>query len=225
VDTIRHAIFDLDGTLVDSLPGIEWSIEVALSSCHLPPLCSDLRPLIGPPIRSILSAVSGVREPERLDEIEHAFRRSYDGGGWRKTRYQEGAVELLELLSASGIDLFVVTNKPAGATHRILRELKLARFFQEAVCRDSRTPPFGSKAEVLRDLLQRRGLDLSTSLMVGDTAEDFDAATSAGVDCVIVPHGYGPGIESHLPRGLKRVSGWKEIAELCAVAVCAAERY
>ena len=48
---VRHVIFDLDGTLIDSLPGIAWSVDVALRSCGLPPAERDLAPLIGPPVR------------------------------------------------------------------------------------------------------------------------------------------------------------------------------
>jgi phosphoglycolate phosphatase len=222
MERIRHAIFDLDGTLVDSLPGIEWSIQAALARCGLPPLSRDLRPLIGPPIRRILAAVSGVREPERLDRLEYAFRSSYDSGGWRRTRLQAGAAELLEQLRDGGIGLWVVTNKPARATRRILEGLQLAGLFEEIRCRDSRTPAFGSKAEVLVDLLRRRALTPSACLMIGDTAEDSEAAMAAGIDCAIVADGYG--VDTPLPAGSKRVSGWDEIAELCAVALCAGER-
>ncbi|MGA2115546.1 MAG: HAD hydrolase-like protein [Bryobacteraceae bacterium] len=222
MDHVLHAIFDLDGTLVDSLPGIEWSIQAALARCGLPPLCRDLRPLIGPPIRRILAAVSGVREPERLDRLEYAFRSSYDSGGWRRTRLRAGAAELLEQLRDGGIGLWVVTNKPALATRRILGEWKLAGLFEEIRCRDSRTPPFRSKAETLRELLERRELTPSACLMIGDTAEDCDAAMAAGIDCAVVADGYGA--DTPLPAGSKRVSGWDEIAERCGVSVCAAER-
>jgi phosphoglycolate phosphatase len=54
VTFVRHVIFDLDGTLIDSLPGIAWSVDVALRSCGLPPAERDLGPFIGPPVRDIL---------------------------------------------------------------------------------------------------------------------------------------------------------------------------
>lgn len=221
---IRNVIFDLDGTLVDSLPGIARSVEAALLSCGLPPLARDLKPLIGPPIRVILSTVSGVSKPRRLNDLEQAFRLSYDSGGWRGTVCQKGAADLLGQLRASGIGLWVVTNKPADATRKILNELKLASFFQEAACRDSRVPTFRSKADVLADLLQRHALEGSTCLMVGDTLEDGEAAAAAGMRCAIVPHGYWAEQVYPLPSGCRRVSGWEEVTRLCAVALSPKER-
>ena len=224
MNPIRHAIFDLDGTLVDSLPGIAWSIDAALSQCGLPPLRRDLKPLVGPPIRNILSTVAGVCEGERLDALESAFRSSYDSAGWRKTRCQQGAGDLLRRLLAGGVDLWLVTNKPAEATRKILDELKLANLFEETQSRDSRAPAFDSKAEILRDLLRRRNLRRGACLMIGDTAEDRDAAMAAGIRCAIVAHGYGPGIEGRLPAGTKRAAGWNDIVALCGAAAGAAER-
>jgi len=189
---MRHAIFDLDGTLVDSLPGIAWSIEEALAACRLPPVAMELRPLIGPPIRSILSAGAGLSDGHALDRLEGAFRTSYDTKGWSMTVCYAGVPGLLGELLASDTGLWMVTNKPASATRKILRHLKLDGFFEEVVCRDSRQPAYRSKAEALIDLTVRRGLPCRECVLIGDTPEDQRAAAAAGMECVIVTHGYGP---------------------------------
>lgn len=218
---IRHALFDLDGTLVDSLPGIAWSVQEALRANGLAPLSQDLRPLIGPPIRDILAAVSGAADPALLDRLEAGFRSSYDSEGWRRTVCQEAVPDMLWRLLTAGVALWVVTNKPAVVTGRILRELKIGAFFKEIACRDSRTPPFGSKVEILRDLLARRGLDRARCLLIGDTAEDWKAAEVAGIACAIVPHGYGAAVLPHghaaptLPAGCRPIGGWEELYEIC----------
>ena len=216
--SVRHVIFDLDGTLVDSLPGIAWSVDEALRSRGLSrapyrsrSFTGDLRSLIGPPVRDILTAVSGINAPEALDRLEESFRSSYDSAGWRRTICCAGVPEMLLQLRNSGMDLRMVTNKPSLATGNILRELKLAGFFQQIVCRDSRTPPFASKAEMLNDLLNRQGMQRAECLMVGDTAEDGRSAQAAGIACAIVPHGYG----DLPPGGFRRIAGWHQLHEIC----------
>jgi phosphoglycolate phosphatase len=249
---VRHVIFDLDGTLVDSLPGIAFSVDAALAACGLPPAGVSLAPLIGPPVREILAAVSGATSRELLDWMERSFRASYDAEGWRRTVCLPGVPDMLRRLMTGGVDLWIATNKPALPTGRILRELNvgggaggaacprarkqdrakastacptsglltnsptsdarsLGSFFREAACRDSRTPPFASKAEVLLDLLARHHLDRAACLMVGDTAEDWHAAETAGIACAIVGPGNGP---RALPEGCCRIGGWEELEEM-----------
>jgi phosphoglycolate phosphatase len=208
----EHVIFDFDGTLVDSAPGITRSINAALESCGMAPAQSDLARLIGPPLRTILATVSAVTEPDALDRLERSFRSHYDSGGWRRTVCQPGVPKMLRHLLNSGTTLWMVTNKPSLATGKILGELQLAGLFREVACRDSRTPPFRCKAEMLIDLLQRNRLDRAQSLMVGDTAEDWQAAETAGITCVVVPHGYGSG---PVPSNCDRIGGWEELQEIC----------
>jgi phosphoglycolate phosphatase len=198
----RHIIFDLDGTLIDSLPGIEWSAREALAACGAGPLLCDLRPLLGPPIRMILAQATGIAAPHRLDAMERAFRNSYDTDGWRQTVCFPGALETLERLSADGASLWVATNKNRLATGKILSQLGIRRFFREVACRDSRTPVFSTKAEMLIDLIGRRGLAPSECLMVGDTREDRAAAEAAGIPCEILSH-------------IHTFSAWNGLLNLC----------
>ena len=118
---VRHVIFDLDGTLVDSLPGIAFSVDAALAACGLPQAGVDQAPLIGPPVREILAAVSGATSRELLDWMERSFRASYDAEGWRRTVCLPGVPDMLRRLMTGGVDLWIATNKPALPTGRILR--------------------------------------------------------------------------------------------------------
>jgi phosphoglycolate phosphatase len=212
---VRNVVFDLDGTLVNSLPGIRWSVEAAFAEAGMPAPDRDLKPLIGPPIRQILAEVSGAFGGA-LDRLERAFRASYDSAGWRRTVCQKGAAAMLRELSSRGLSLWVVTNKPAAATGRILQRLALAGFFVETVCRDSRLPAFQSKAEMLMDLLDRRCLRRTETIMVGDMLDDAGAAAAAGIDCALVPHGYGRGLDSPLPANCEMIRGWSELLKWCA---------
>jgi phosphoglycolate phosphatase len=185
----QHFFFDLDGTLVDSLPGITGCVNATL-----PPSVArvaDVRPFIGPPIRSILHSLAHEACETDLDRMECQFRRLYDSGGWRDTVEFAGAGELLETLHAAGKQIFLVTNKPGLPTANILEALGWHRYFEDVLTPDSRTPPFRGKDQMLRELVKTYDLRIDECLMVGDTADDGAAAAALGMQAVFVAHGYG----------------------------------
>lgn len=185
----QNFIFDLDGTLVDSLPGITSSVNAALppSVRRVP----DVRPYIGPPVRSILRSLAHPACEQDLDRMERKFRQSYDSEGWRNTAEFSGARELLERLRAGRKRIFLVTNKPSQPTAKILGALGLTPYFEDVLTPDSRTPPFRAKDQMLRDLVNGHGLRIEECLMVGDTADDCAAAAALDMQAVSVAHGYG----------------------------------
>jgi phosphoglycolate phosphatase len=188
---VRAVFFDLDGTLLDSLPGIEYSAEAAFAACGLARGEVDLRGLIGPPIRTILANMSrGVSEGE-LDALERAFRVSYDSEGWRMTPHYAGAAEALRALRAEEKWLFVVSNKPRHISVRILEVEGTLGFFDEVVTRDSRETAYAGKLEILVHLLRKWELRAEECLMVGDTIEDAEAASDCGMRFCLMSHGYG----------------------------------
>ena len=188
---VQAVLFDLDGTLVDSLPGIEFSVDCSLAECNGPQRRRDLRPLIGPPIRSILQQVAPDADHQQLSALEQAFRTSYDSEGWCKIVLHDGALETLTRVRIAGLGLFLVTNKPLTPTQKILDALGIAGFFTDVLCRDCRTPPFQSKQEMLQDIVATHGLSPAACIYVGDSFEDLRAASDAGVPVALVAHGYG----------------------------------
>jgi phosphoglycolate phosphatase len=185
-------VFDLDGTLLDSLPGIRYSLEAAFRACGLAVGEVDLRSLIGPPIRTILARMAA-KQPteEELDQLERSFRWSYDSEGWRRTPHYEGAAEALRRLQAEGRRLFVVSNKPRHISMKILETEGTAGLFDEIVTKDSRTPMYQDKQEMMRYLLQKWEIAPEKCLMIGDTIEDAEAASKTGMRFCLVTHGYG----------------------------------
>ena len=202
-------LFDLDGTLLDSLPGIAHSVRAAFEACGLAMGEVELRTLIGPPIRTILAKMALADTPgglseEQLDRLVRAFRASYDSEGWKMTPHYEGAAELLRELRAQGKRLFVVSNKPRHISLRILQAGGTLELFEEIVTPDSQEPAYSGKQEMMRSLMERHGLHLQECLMVGDTMEDAVAALQTGMQFCLMTHGYGDVLEgSAVPVALR----------------------
>jgi len=185
-----YILFDLDGTLLDSLPGIAFSVREACRMVGLPEPKINLRSLLGPPIRTILSRAVATDDPALMDQLEQAFRTSYDTEGWRKTSCFDGAQATLGMMKAGGHRLFVVSNKPRHISLKILEREGLLPLFERIYTRDSRTLA-RTKQEMLHEFLSEYGVSSSDCLMVGDTMEDATAASAAGIGFVYMTHGYG----------------------------------
>jgi phosphoglycolate phosphatase len=185
------AIFDLDGTLIDSLPGIEHSIKAAFTACGIVYPDANLRSLIGPPIKTILSQIAKTSAPDVLADLENAFRTSYDTEGWRKSSFYPGTEAALTAMHHSGIRLFVVTNKPRHISMRALEMGGVQQLFECIVTRDSRAPQYADKKEMLGFVLDSCILDPRECVFIGDTEEDSAAAAAYDMRFVHVSHGYG----------------------------------
>lgn len=183
--------FDLDGTLLDSLPGIMFSMEQAFLACGLPMQPIDLRGVIGPPIRTILGFASKQASSTELDLLERAFRSSYDSEGWQKTSVFAGANIMLREAHALGVPLFVISNKPRHISVRILEREEMAPLFTAIVTRDTRNPPYTGKAQMIEHLIHSFQLSAARCIMVGDTEEDAHASSVMQVPFAFMSHGYG----------------------------------
>ena len=184
-------LFDLDGTLVESLAGIEDSVRSAFASCGLPMHVTSLRDLVGPPIRTILSRAGSVLDEQKLDALEREFRANYDREGWRNSVCFPGVSEVLRKLRQQGHRLFVVSNKPRHACTRVLHNHAILNCFEMIITRDSRSPHYDGKHQMIETLLCERSIAPDQCLMVGDTGEDGSAAASAGIKFVWMKYGYG----------------------------------
>jgi phosphoglycolate phosphatase len=175
----------------------------------------ELRLLIGPPIRTILWRMAA-KPPtgDELDQLERSFRWSYDCEGWKMTPHYEGAAELLRSLQAGGRRSFVVSNKPRHISMKILEEGGTAGLFEEIVTKDSRTPMYQDKQEMMRYLLQKWEITPGECLMVGDTMEDAEAASKTGMGFCLVTHGYGAVPESSTVRVAFRIDHFSELVSL-----------
>jgi phosphoglycolate phosphatase len=186
-----HLLFDFDGTLVDSAPGILAAFEAALKSRGLAPVIPLHASLIGPPLHETLRRISGIRDVDAIEALAHAFRNDYDEHSYRHTVAYPGVDAALRSLHARGTSLYIVTNKRMLPTRRILDHLGWTSLFADVFTLDGVAPAAGDKAELLGRLLASRDIDAGEALMIGDTPADGLAAASNGVAFVAAHWGYG----------------------------------
>ena len=184
-----NVLFDLDGTLTDPFEGITNCIVYALETLgRTPPLATDLRWAIGPPLLGSMEQLLGSRE--LAIEGLRIYRERFSSVGLFENRVYDGIPELLITLLDRDFDLFVATSKPTVYTVRILENFSLDGFFKGV---------FGSeldgtrtdKGELIAHLLEAVGLDRAETVMVGDRSHDIIGARINGLESIGVLYGYG----------------------------------
>lgn len=102
---------------------------------------------------------------------------------------------MLRLMYHAGCRLFIVSNKPRHICLRILETEGVLHCFETIVTRDSRSPYYCGKEEMIEGLLVKSAIGREHSVMVGDTTDDAQAAAAVGIEFVWMTHGYGSAIE------------------------------
>ena len=191
-------LLDLDGTLVDSAPGITASVAAALTEIgHPVPEAAALRGFVGPPMRESLREVVGL-DPETAERALTSYRHHYAEAGAFDSSVYDGVPELLDALAASGLPMAVATSKVEDQAVRVVEHYGLASRLV-TVCGTSDGEGRSSKREVIRECLRRlreQRVDVSGPLMVGDRGYDVQSAAAEGVPAVHVLWGYGTPDES-----------------------------
>jgi phosphoglycolate phosphatase len=184
------ALFDLDGTLVDSSEGIRSALAASLDELNGRASLADRADLSLPLTNMIRNLVPEATSPH-LRLLIDAFRRHYDAEFWKEAKLYAGAEECLRDLRAGGTRLFVITNKRTIPARRILNHVRLARYLEGIVGQPDSGEPL-PKHELVRRCLADAGLSPVTSVIVGDSDQDASAAMFWGITFVAVTSGAGP---------------------------------
>ncbi len=187
----QNLIFDLDGTLVDSLPGIHTSMQAAIDQVLPGEVMPEMRQVVGPPLLQMFQKMWPELSQEKLEKLVIFFREDYDRRGFLKTERYPHVIEVLSALKQEGYHLYLLTNKPKIPTELILKHLGLDHFFIDQISPDSLNPAFTEKAEGLRHLVKHYGMDLKQSVMIGDSSDDALAAKEVGMKFIAAEYGYG----------------------------------
>jgi phosphoglycolate phosphatase len=184
------ALFDLDGTLSESEPGIVGSLVTALGTVGVAvPTAEVLRLAIGPPFDTGLVDI-GV-PAEHVPAVIAAYRDVYEVSGLFDTGLYDGVPEMLAALRASGVTLAVATSKPQPTAERVLDHLGLAAHFT-VVAGATYDGTRRTKADVIGHALERLGIEAGPAVvMVGDRHHDIEGAAAHGIDTIAVAWGYG----------------------------------
>ena len=187
-------LFDLDGTLIDSIPDLTTAVNAALAADSLGPLGEpDIRRMVGLGISRLVERAFAARginlQGAALEQRSARMLATYATCLTDKTRALPGALEMVTAYARAKVKIAVVTNKPEGPARIILDRLGFMPHLDLVAGGDS-----GPARKPAPDLLflatSRMGLHPSRALMIGDTAHDVKAARAAGMAVLVVEGGY-----------------------------------
>jgi phosphoglycolate phosphatase len=194
----RAVMFDLDGTLIDSVPDITLSVNELLASEQLPALEeAQVRRMVGHGIPALVRkaykaqgvALDGASLESRTDAMMDIYPRHLTG----RTTLMPGVREMVAFFVAGGARLALVTNKPQAAAHTILGHFGLSDSFSVVIGDADHQLRRKPQPDMLLAALGRLGVEAANAIMVGDSTIDIAAARAAHVRSVVVRCGYADG--------------------------------
>ncbi len=195
----QAVLFDLDGTLVDSVPDLAIAVDTAFKELGLPQPGEDrVRSWVGNGALKLIERAMAFTlpdeevNPQQLKHAHQQFLFQYSISNGNASRLYDGVTVALEKLEQQNIPMAVVTNKPIQFVPGLLSHLGIGHFFKALVggeCTPERKPSPLPLFHACRLL----GAEPALCLMVGDSRHDVNAAKAAGMPVVAVDYGYNHG--------------------------------
>ncbi len=184
----KYILFDLDGTLVYSHPGIFACFRYALEKMGRGnPTDEELRPCIGPSLFYSFTVFFGMNEEDAHRAVA-LYRERYAVKGVFENDPVEGAAECLKALKERGFILALATSKPIPYAGKITEKHGFSDYLDEQVGPDF-DGHLSTKAEVIAECLRRLNAKKEECLMVGDRYYDAEGAAQTGIDCALLKIG------------------------------------
>ena len=186
----KNVLFDLDGTLTDSKPGIVKSVQYALHCFGIDePDTERLTPFIGPPLYHSFEELYGFSGEEAKEAVAR-YREYYAETGLYENILYEGIDSLLYRLKENGYKIILASSKPRIYVKRVLSYFRILRYFDivEGSEMDGKNT---GKVELIAHILDKWNLKAEESVMIGDRKYDIEGAKANGMDSIAVGYGYG----------------------------------
>jgi phosphoglycolate phosphatase len=207
-------LFDLDGTIIDSAPGITATLAYTFETMGLPvPPPAELLAYVGPPILDSFRDRAGMSLGEAAEALA-IYRPRYLESGALDSSVFPGVAEVVRAVHAAGIPMSLATSKPETPATLMLSHFGLLHEF-DIITGASDDEVRSSKEDVVAEALVRLaafGADLSRPVLVGDRFHDVEGASANGVPTIFADWGYGAASEqagtiavAHSPAELQRL--------------------
>ena len=183
-----HIAFDLDGTLIDSVPDLHRVASELLQRHERPPLpLPTVRGFVGNGVPRLVERIATASDLSFSPELVVEYSRLYGASPVQMTKAFPGAEAALDALKASGAELSICTNKPEAPARTVLGHFGWTRFFGKVVGGDTLQTRKPDAAPLVAAL---GGADPTTAWLVGDSEVDAETAQAAGVRFALYTEGY-----------------------------------
>lgn len=187
----KYIFWDMDGTIINSYPGVVESVLYALNHFGMTETNPEtMRRYIGPPLRVTFGEVYGLQE-DAIELAVEKYRENYNGGAMYHCTLFPGVEEAMDAFSKQGYRQVIASSKPEHMCRQILNHFGLVEKLDDVVgaSLDGR---IDTKEEVLEEAFRRLGNpDKSQVVLIGDTKYDVIGAKQLGIDCIGITYGFG----------------------------------
>jgi phosphoglycolate phosphatase len=190
----KAVLFDLDGTLSDSLPDIAWALNDARIDAGLTPVTDgQVKGWVGGGAQQLVARSLGLTDEKdpRVAPLLASFLARYEAHAADESKLYPGVAELLDLLEAKGILIACTTNKPASAARSLLDGLGILSRLDVLVTPETCGGIKKPDPRFLATALAKLRIEAKDALVVGDAVQDVQAARAGGIRCVAILGGYG----------------------------------
>jgi len=213
---IKLVIFDLDGTLLDTLSDLTAAVNASLSAYDFPPRTrEEVQQFVGNGVSKLLERALPAYSLPFSDsaQLRARFETYYDAHLWDATTVYPGIADLLSALQTRGVQIAVASNKYQAATKRLINHFFPSVCFAD-VCGQHDGRPRKPHPQIVADILKQSTIAPQETLYVGDSAVDMQTARNAGVRACGVTWGFRPREELSAENPFKIADKPQQILEI-----------